>query len=136
MPSGCRYWSGGWVPSWLTPYRNPSPTPVAGPVTEARFTLSDSAAAAPWAGASAGTASASTVPAATAKRPTLVLTLIESSSEPAPPGSGRWRPDGPAGAGEPDEPAGTAAAGATERASGCRELAGTGRRLVPSSQPH
>jgi hypothetical protein len=65
---------------WLTPYRKPSPTPVAGPVTDARFTLSDSAAAARWAGASSVAASVSVTAAATDSRWDLILALIASPS--------------------------------------------------------
>jgi hypothetical protein len=54
--------------------------PVAGPVTDPRFTFSDSAATAFWADASSGIASASTVPAAAARRSHRVLVLMESSS--------------------------------------------------------
>ena len=78
MPSGWRYWSAGCVPSWLTPYRKPSPTAGRRPVTDARFTLSDSAAAALCTGPSVGTASASTVPATIASLPGMALTFIGS----------------------------------------------------------
>src|SRR5690242_12934902 len=67
MPSGCRYWSAGCVPSVVIPYRNPSPTAVAGPLVDARFTVRDSlVAAAPWVGAASMSAEVSSVAAAAA----------------------------------------------------------------------
>src|SRR6266568_1876821 len=80
MPSGPRNWSAGWVPSWLTPYRNPSPTARAAPRVEARLTLSDSVAAAwPDVAVSSGIAIARAAPATIARRPRLVVVLIDSS---------------------------------------------------------
>ena len=64
------------MPSWLTPYRKPSPTLVAGPVTEARFTLSDSAAEAfPAVPASVVPSASSTAAAAMSG---LILFFIET----------------------------------------------------------
>ena len=86
-------WSGGCVPSWLTPYRKPSPTLVAVPVTDARFTVSASAADAFCARASKGVASARTAAAITARRLGLGLIVIESSFVSSP----RWCGDDGAG---------------------------------------
>src|ERR1700730_1008848 len=86
MPSGSRNWFGGWLASWLIPYRKPSPTLVADPVTDARFTVSASAADAFWARASKGVASARTAAAITGRRLGLGLIVIESSFVSAP----RW----------------------------------------------
>src|ERR1700722_13743772 len=81
MPSGWMNWAGGAVPSWLVPYRKPSPTLVALPVVLARFTVSVSAASARGAAGSASSASATATaaPAQAARRPGFILVLIDCS---------------------------------------------------------